>query len=416
MNKFNSFYSSIVFIAYSSLSFAGGPLILEGPSGNTPVTYQNPAITVHVEEGDLGATSNAVANTILQEAFNLWNEVNTSTINLNINESLINVDINIDNYNLYLPNTAGTVFNANDNLNPIVYDDNGEIIDAFFGANQSESTIGFAASILITGASYFSEGYAVINGRDLGLTNTDYKLLIAHEIGHFFGLDHSQVNIDNSESIFSSPGICTTSSRDNYPLMYPFVCRNTESLHSDDISALSSLYPAASVSTVYGTLQGQFTDETGKALLGANIWAENTTSGETFSIVSDYLKQGNGYYKMLLPAGSYTLHANSINPLFNGGSGVGPYSLSITDISFISPHPIAEVSYLGTVEENSESSVEVITMSANQAITINFSSAGINTSSESDDDSFSDLFGGISYITLLLIAGLLFAPRLANNK
>lgn len=409
MKNFLTLFSIALLCGYCNFAIAGGPLILEGPDGNTPVIYQNPDITVNVEEGDLGLTSNAGAKLLLQNAFALWNNVSTSAINLIIDESQINVDIDINNFDNYLPNVAGSEFNADDNLNPIVYDSNGEIIDAFFGANQSDTTIGFAASIFTIGASYFSEGYAVINGKDLGLSTTDFTLLIAHEIGHFFGLDHTQVNIDNTESDIGSPAICTTTNRVNYPVMYPFVCRDEESLHSDDVSAVSALYPDSNVNSSFGILQGRFADDSGNAVLGANIWAEDITTGAIYSIVSDYLKQGTGFYKLLLPAGSYTLHANSINPIFNGGSGIGPYALSIFDLSFISPHPIAEVTYQDAVDGNDK----VVTISTDQTVTINFSITGndVNFSSD-DDDSFSDLFGSTSYLMLLLLLGLLVSARL----
>ncbi len=84
---------------YSMFSFAGGPLILEGPNGNTPVTYQNPDITVHIENGDLGTRSNNIADILVQEAFSLWNNVNTSTVNLVIDEIQLEfIDININNF------------------------------------------------------------------------------------------------------------------------------------------------------------------------------------------------------------------------------------------------------------------------------------------------------------------------------
>ena len=67
----------------------------------------------------------------------------------------------------YIPNFDGSIFNGDDDLNPIVYDSNGEIIDAFFGTGQSDHHIGFAASIFNIGSSYFNEGYAVINGKQL---------------------------------------------------------------------------------------------------------------------------------------------------------------------------------------------------------------------------------------------------------
>ena len=400
-------------LAYSSLSFAGGPLVLGGPTGTTPVTYQNPSITLNVESGDLGALSNAAADTLVLQALALWNDVSSSDINLSLDQNQINLDIDINNFETYLPNTSSTVFNANDNLNPVVYDSTGEIIDAFFGVGQSDNTIGFAASIITLGSSYFDEGYAVINGKNLGLTQTTFKLLIAHEIGHFFGLDHTQVNINNQETDSGSPLLCSTKVQSDYPLMYPFVCRDEESLHQDDISAISALYPNASATTNFGTLQGRFVDTAGNAILGANIWAENTTTGEAISIVSDYLTQRTGFYKLSLPAGSYTLHANSINTLFNGGSGIGPYANDIFDRSFTSPHPITEVTFQGDTIGNDE----IITITNGQSQSIDFAIDGktavITTGSNDDgNDSFADLFGSMSHVTLLTSAILLMLGRL----
>ncbi len=91
-------------LLYSNLSFAGGPLILEGPNGNTPVTYQIPDITMHIENGDLGTRTNDIADILAQEAFSLWNNVNTSTVNLIIDEIQLElVDININNFDTYIP-------------------------------------------------------------------------------------------------------------------------------------------------------------------------------------------------------------------------------------------------------------------------------------------------------------------------
>ena len=415
MNITPFFFGIIVLPLCSSLAFAGGPLVIEGPNGNTPVSYENPNITLHVESGNLGALPNATADIILQEAFALWNTVNTSTVNLIFDDALINVDIDISNFDQYIPSIDGTIFNGDDGLNPIVYDSNGEIIDAFFYESASNDIAGFAASIFNIGSRYFNEGYAVINGKDpggLGLTDTEFKMLIAHEIGHLFGLDHTQTNINNQETISGRPFICTTDIPENYPVMYPFVCRgDNTSLHADEVSAISALYPAANINDNFGILQGNFVDESGYAILGANIWAENITTGQAISTVSDYLKQGNGFYKMYLPPGNYTLHANSINLLFYEGSSIGPYATSESDISFVSPHPIPEVTYQGTTQGNAA----IITITSNQTLTVVFSITGndavfINPPAESSSSS-----GKTSYITLLLLLSFLLLARYTDR-
>ena len=48
--------------------------------------------------------------------------------------------------------------------------------------------------------------------------------VLAHEIGHYLGLDHTQANIDNTESLFD---FCP--SLQDYPLMYPYACRGAQS-------------------------------------------------------------------------------------------------------------------------------------------------------------------------------------------
>ncbi len=421
------FFSSKTFIVFSSLvignqAFAGGPLVLEGSDGNTPVNYLNPSITVHVETGKLGLLDNSAAYDLMREAFDLWNTVSTTTINLGINTTLITEDIDLSNFEDYLPAVDDSEFHADDNLNPIVYDDDGQIIDAYFGVGQSDSTIGFAASILTIGASHFDEGYAVINGKDLGRTTTELKLLITHEIGHFVGLDHTQVNINNQETDFGSPRICSTAASLDYPVMYPFVCRDVETLHSDDIAAISALYPVATINNSFGIVQGFFISENGFPILGANIWAENLATGDTYSIVSDYLKEGTGFFKLLLPAGNYTLHANSINTLFNGGSGIGPYSLSISDASFQTPHPIVPVAYQGPVE----GAIESINITTNNTADIEFIAFGtIATASTSADNSILtnpaspgnsdsdilDILGSLNHNYLLLLTALLLSTR-----
>lgn len=403
-------------LASSSASIAGGPSVIAGPSGNTAVRYQNPAITVHVENGDLGVLSNAAAVTLMQEAFDIWSDVSTATVTLTIDQTLLDFEIDQDNAETYLPSVDKSDLNEDDNINPIVFDNDGQIIDKYFGAGQSDLIIGFAQSINTTTGIYFIEGFAVVNGKN-STTNTAFKLLMAHEIGHFFGLDHTQVDIDNKESFSGAPDFCSSTSRQNYPLMYPIRCRDVVSLHTDDSSAASALYPVTDIDDNFGILQGVFVDINGKAILGANIWVKNTITGETYSIISDYLKQTTGYYKLFLPAGNYTLHANSINTEFVDVSNVGPYASSLSDLSFVSPHPITAVTYQGITP----GSDEVITMTTNNTTTINFSIAGstvvINNSSEQDDDdSFADLFGGMSHITLLAMTLLLVSGRLRQKQ
>ncbi|PCI09308.1 MAG: hypothetical protein COB77_00370 [Gammaproteobacteria bacterium] len=394
-------------LACSNASFSGGPLVIQGAGGNTPVRYANPAITLHTENGDLGTLTNTQADDLIQEVVTLWNDITTSTIVLTVDTTMIADDIDATSANAIIQNNT-------DNLNPIIYDTDGTIIDDFFGIGASDDIAGFAASFFSVGGDFFSEGFAVINGKNVTNADVDLKLTIAHEIGHFIGLDHSQVNINNQENLSNFPLICFSTSASNYPLMYPFVCRDIVSLHLDDAMSLSSLYPSVDINNNLGILQGNLVNLTGDAILGANVFVTNNTTGETVSIVSDYLRQQTGFYKLYLPADNYTLHANSINTLFNGGSSIGPYANSILDTSFITPHPITETIYQDMATGNDA----VITIATNQTLAFDFAlDVGTNEednaggSTDNKKSSSSKILGAPSFLTLFILLGLIKTTR-----
>jgi hypothetical protein len=72
-------------------------------------------------------------------------------------------------------------------------------------------------------------------------------------------------------------------------------------------------------------------------LQGGNVWANEVNTGKVYSVVSDYLQQNNGAFKLLLPAGRYQLHVEAIDTTFIGGSSVGPFASSLTGASFQPP-------------------------------------------------------------------------------
>jgi hypothetical protein len=295
------------------------------------VVYANGGtnLKLSIDQGPLGARTNAQAVALVQNATNLWNNVSTSTMRLSLGAALA-TDYDKSNY-------ASIFNNFSDGFNPVIFDSDGSITDAIFGVGAKSSILGFAGSAYFTSgpsAGTYAEGRAVLNGA-LNISDASWTVVLAHEFGHFFGLDHSQID--------SEQGMAPN----NYVLMYPIAYRTLVSLHEDDAAAVTALYPAASASSVYGQLNGTFTTSAGTPILGANIWAKESSTGKVYSVVSDYLTQGNGYFRLLLPTGTYTLRAESIDNGFTGGSGVGPYAYASNDISFQPPHPIAPIALGG---------------------------------------------------------------------
>ncbi len=310
-----------VVVMAAGAAHAGGPLLLCAPG--LYATYPGHTAALNYDGGGtLGTRTKAQADAIVNNAIALWTNVPTATISLTRGADLP-VDVTSANVDTY--------YNAfGDGLNPVIYDTDGSIIDLKLGAGASNGVLGFAGSAS-NGLCQYTEGRAVINGK-IAVSDTTMTVVLSHELGHFIGLDHSQLD--------SAMGLSTS----NYPLMYPIAVRGSVSLADDDISAITSLYPDTNVGSSYGTLQGNFLTAGGTPVLGANIWMKENSTHKVYSVVSDYLAQGTGFFKVLLPPGTYTLHAGAIysdDPLngseFTGGSSVGPYSNDLTDLSFQPP-------------------------------------------------------------------------------
>lgn len=334
-------------LIFSQLALAGGPLELGGASGTTPIVYPSggASITINLDQGNLGGRTKAQADALVTQAMALWTNVTTATVALNRGPDLP-VDVTVANYTTYLDHYS-------DGLNPVIYDSDGSITDDMFGAGAKGSILGFAGSSYNISTAKYIEGEAVINGA-YSIGDGTLVVVLAHELGHFIGLDHTQ--LDNTQGLASS----------NYALMYPIAYRSIASLHEDEVSAVTALYPTADVNASFGTLTGLFTQTNGTAILGANIWVQETSTGKVYSCVSDYRKQGTGYYRMLLPPGTYRLNAESISSSFTGGSSVGPYAETTTSASFQAPHPITPVTF------QTAGSPTTFTITAGCATDINF--------------------------------------------
>jgi hypothetical protein len=128
------------------------------------------------------------------------------------------------------------------------------------------------ADILFNPGVQFSTGGG--NGQDL-------QTVATHEVGHFFGLDHS--------------GVVRA-------MMFPFAPDFEVTLSYDDVSAISQLYPKSSPDFPGGTITGRVTMG-GAPIFGAHVFAQSVTSD---------IPVGSGIRKtpigtLTLPDGTYRI-------------------------------------------------------------------------------------------------------------
>jgi hypothetical protein len=117
------------------------------------------------------------------------------------------------------------------------------------------------------------------------------EAILAHEIGHFLGVDHTPLG--GATVIDGGPGIGPEAG-----------------LSSDEFAAARFLYPAASTASQYGTIAG-VVRMNGVGIHGAIVTAETTTGAAVSATPSD----SAGNYKLpMLPPGAYNVHVSPLDP------------------------------------------------------------------------------------------------------
>jgi hypothetical protein len=372
--------SLLALLLTSAYGFAGGPLLVTGPTALTPgrafVWNVSSPIRYTVDTGPLSVNpsgqtviSNSQGLSRVQSLFQHWQSVPTTAISFAYAgpisvSGVAGGDVkSIQDFNLVKGScNSGT-------QSPVIFDANGALLKAlgldplvigFTSTCKLDKQAGQILSALILLNGEFQDGVNSSTNQNYEISADQFDEAMTHEMGHFSGLDHSQINFDLFQG---GPSTCDTDSLAGLPLMFPILfCQSRKSaglpiLSPDDAAWISKLYPNASFAGSYGTISGfVFFSDGITHVQGLNVIARRVDDPSTpqdesrriaVSVVSGFSFTGNpgqaltgnntggssfgsrnpaliGYYEIPVPPGSYTVQTENISPSFEGGSSVGP--------------------------------------------------------------------------------------------
>jgi hypothetical protein len=388
--------SALTLVAFSPLiALAGGPKFVAGVSYfdtgliGQPIHWKNGQVNYYVDQGELSSTvDNQQATQMVDAAAALWSAVTTAGVSL-VNSGSLNEDVNGTNItaaNEIITQPSDVTSTASVYPLGIIFDADGSIIEAIFGAGSSDPLSCQSDGVRAWIDNFNSDATIVhaiilLNGRCA--TNTAMLTMMSFELerafGRVLGLDYSQVN---PEALKNGD----TNQRLGWPVMQPLsgLCGTTggecipnpTALRYDDIAALNRIYPvttsnlasfpgkvitAANTASITGTISFK----TGVGMQGINVVARpvdadgNVLYQYTVTGVSGAYFNGDhgnpvtgwtdtdgnrldrwgsndttlqGYFDlsyMPLPPGitsaSYQVTFEAVNPLYILTNSVGPY-------------------------------------------------------------------------------------------
>jgi hypothetical protein len=289
-----------VVILFAVLASAGGPKYVAGSTYfnpatmGEPITWQLGEINYYTDQGDLSPIlPNAAANALVANAFSQWTSVSTAALTAT-NSGQLGEDVNGGNIavdsNGAVTAPADITSSATQIPVGIVYDYDGSVTDALLGSGAGDPSQCFGNAVYGSVDNFGVGGnilhaIVVINGQcalqSSQLTDVEYRLV--RVLGSVIGLGWSQVNVN----VITGRPPPTSDDRLGFPVMHEtdlFNCvpitvcyANPYQLTSDDVAALSRLYPASgstSSARIHGTVY--FVDHTGnpgQPMQGVNVFA-----------------------------------------------------------------------------------------------------------------------------------------------
>ncbi len=289
-------------------------------SGSKGLTWPNSTINLKIVPANNDLAS-GTTSTIIQQSIAEWNS-QTSTQIVPTNSALSEISFK-DDFSIYGPGVIG--------VTELTYTSGGTIQQAKVYLNDENYKFKSTSGLHTTGEIYLGD-------------------VVTHELGHLFGLSHSEV-LDATMFYAAFPGQST--------------------LSSDDKAGIKSKY-GSSFGTITGTVRGG--DDVG--ILGVHVVAFSRTTGKAIGVISD--QSGNFSLKGLDLNDSYYLYTG---PLKNISALPGQFANVQTDF--------CPASYVGGFFEacgkENEGFPQAITLTAS-APSVDVGAVTINCSLKSNED------------------------------
>jgi hypothetical protein len=296
----------------------------------TPARWDNTRTMIYnLDQGRLGSLTHTRAARIVANAFDQLANIDTANLPFEEGDPLDRdvTGANLDEFFAGLPS----------DVNPVVFDQDGAVTDAYLGPGGARSVVAFGFPLQVTPTGRVAQGMIVINGRAADglfdpddLAEADLTRAIQRAILQMLNVGASDLN---TELIFDGNVANNTA----VPIMNPNRAVGGGIVPTlDDRMAVSSLYPSTSFEANTGILRGQVLLPDGKTgIQGINVIARKTDDpiNAAVSVISGarFLNQtlrpmlhGSpdpslmGQFEMHLPPGSYTVE---IRPL---RAAIGP--------------------------------------------------------------------------------------------